>query len=70
MITHQPLHDGLRGAVQARLLPARRRLWREGASGTRLAQDLLNEGEADTEHVGNGALRAEWPLTGPEDLLT
>jgi hypothetical protein len=45
-------------------------LWGDVASGTVLAQHLFNEGETHAEHVGNAALRAEWPLAGTQDLLT
>jgi hypothetical protein len=45
-------------------------LWGNVASGPVLAQHVLDEGETDAEHVGNGALRPESPLAGVEDLLT
>jgi hypothetical protein len=70
MVTHQPLDDSLGGDVQARFLPTRMRFWREVASGTILAQYLLDEGETHAEHVGNGALQAELPLAGTQNLLT
>jgi hypothetical protein len=70
MVTHQPLDDSLGGGVQAALLPARTSLGDDGASGTVLAQHFLHEGEAHAKDVGNGALRAELPLAGPQDFLT
>jgi hypothetical protein len=45
------------------------RLWRDITSGTVLAHYLLDEGETHAEPVGNGALRAEAPLAGTENLL-
>jgi hypothetical protein len=45
-------------------------LWGNVASGTVLARHFLEEAETHAEHVGNGALRAEVPLAGTQDLLT
>jgi hypothetical protein len=70
MVTHEPLHDSLGRGVQARLLTTRMGLWGDVASGTVLAQHVLDEGKTHAEHVGNGALRTESPLAGVEDLLT
>jgi hypothetical protein len=70
MVPHQPLDDRLGSGAQARLLTPGVGLRGNVASGTALAQHFLDEGETDAEHVGNGALRAELPLAGPQDLLT
>jgi hypothetical protein len=70
MVPHQPLDDRLGRCAQARLLPPRVGLRGHVVSGTAWAQHCLDEGEIDAEHVGNGALRAELPLAGPQDLLT
>jgi hypothetical protein len=67
---HPPLDDRLGGYVQARLLPARIGRWRDVASGPIVAQPRLDEGATHAEPDGNGALRAAWPLTGTQDLLT
>jgi hypothetical protein len=45
-------------------------LWGNVASGTVLAQHLLDDGETHAEHVGKGAWRAEVPPAGTQDLLT
>ena len=70
IVTYQALDDRLGGGIQAKLLPARPRLWGNGASGPVLAQHFLHEGEAHAKDVGNGALRADLLLAGPQDLLT
>ena len=70
MVAHQALDDSLSSRVQAGLLTTRVGLWGNVASGTVLAQHFLDKRETDAEHVGNGALRAESPLAGAENLLT
>jgi hypothetical protein len=39
-------------------------------SGAVTAQQLLNEGQAHPEEIGNGPLRARLTGTGLQDLLT
>jgi hypothetical protein len=70
VVTHQPLDDGLAGRIQTGLLTARMRLWGNSAGSTVLAQHFLNKGTTHPKHMGNGALRTEALLTGPQDLLT
>jgi hypothetical protein len=70
MVIQQSRHDRLGSSAQARLLATRMGRWGDVASGTVLAQHVLDEGETHAKHVGNGALRAEVPLAGLQDLLT
>jgi hypothetical protein len=70
MIAHQAWDDGMGGRVQAGFLAARVGLRGHVPGGAVLAQHLLDKRETYAEHVGNGALGAESPLPGAENLLT
>jgi hypothetical protein len=45
-------------------------LWGDVASGTVLAQHVLNEGKTHAKEVSNATWRAEMPLVGTQDFLT
>jgi hypothetical protein len=69
MMAHHALDHGMSGGVEAGGLAPRVRLRGHVPGGAVLTQHLLDKGDTDAEHVGNGAWGTESPLPGAENAL-